>query len=131
MIFMTFISMHSVIICVVFSGAYMRCTRLCPLKPECYTLPTSNYNFDTHGSMEQSRVHCREQWRWRSDTLCGACNTLVIPKVLLSTNSRTIISCEPNWEKDTRQLENKSSTKSFILRIMPKSYGAFKKERTC
>jgi hypothetical protein len=32
---MTFISMHSVIICVVFSGAYMRCTRLCSLKPGC------------------------------------------------------------------------------------------------
>jgi hypothetical protein len=30
---MTFISMHSVIICVVFSGAYMRCTRLCSLNP--------------------------------------------------------------------------------------------------
>jgi hypothetical protein len=29
MIFMTFISMHSVIICVVFSGAYMRCTWFC------------------------------------------------------------------------------------------------------
>jgi hypothetical protein len=35
MIFMTFISMHSVIICVVFSGAYMKCTRLCSLKPGC------------------------------------------------------------------------------------------------
>jgi hypothetical protein len=33
MIFITFISMHSVIICVVFSGAYMRCTRLCALNP--------------------------------------------------------------------------------------------------
>jgi hypothetical protein len=33
MIFMTFISMHSVIICVVFSGAYMRYTRLCSLNP--------------------------------------------------------------------------------------------------
>jgi hypothetical protein len=30
---MTFISIHSVIICVVFFGAYMRCTRLCPLNP--------------------------------------------------------------------------------------------------
>jgi hypothetical protein len=30
---MTFISRHSVIICVVFSGAYMRCTRLCSLNP--------------------------------------------------------------------------------------------------
>jgi hypothetical protein len=29
----TFISIHSVIICVVFFGAYMRCTRLCPLNP--------------------------------------------------------------------------------------------------
>jgi hypothetical protein len=35
-------------------------------------LPTSNYNFDTHRSMEQSRVNCREQLRWRSETLCGA-----------------------------------------------------------
>jgi hypothetical protein len=35
-------------------------------------LPTSNYNFDTHMSMEESRVNCREQWRWRSETLCGA-----------------------------------------------------------
>jgi hypothetical protein len=35
MIFMIFISMHSVIICLVFSGAYMRCTRLCSLKPGC------------------------------------------------------------------------------------------------
>jgi hypothetical protein len=30
---MTFISMHSVIICVVFSGAYMRFTRLCSVNP--------------------------------------------------------------------------------------------------
>jgi hypothetical protein len=30
---MTFISIHSVIICVVFFGAYMRCTRLYPLNP--------------------------------------------------------------------------------------------------
>jgi hypothetical protein len=30
---MTFISIHSVIICVVFFGAYMRCTRLSPLNP--------------------------------------------------------------------------------------------------
>jgi hypothetical protein len=31
--------------------------------------------------------------------------------LLPSTNSRTIISCEPNWAKDTNQLENKRSTK--------------------
>jgi hypothetical protein len=35
-------------------------------------LPTSNYNFDTHRSMEHSRVNYREQWRWRSETLCRA-----------------------------------------------------------
>jgi hypothetical protein len=29
----TFIFIHSVIICVVFFSAYMRCTRLCPLNP--------------------------------------------------------------------------------------------------
>jgi hypothetical protein len=29
----TFISIHSIIICVVFFGAYMRCTWLCPLNP--------------------------------------------------------------------------------------------------
>jgi hypothetical protein len=29
----TFISIHSLIICVVFFDAYMRCTRLCPLNP--------------------------------------------------------------------------------------------------
>jgi hypothetical protein len=40
MIFMTFIYMHSVIICVVFSGAYMRCTRLCSLNPGVTVLYT-------------------------------------------------------------------------------------------
>jgi hypothetical protein len=40
MIFMTFISMHSVIICVVFSGTYMRCTRLCSLNPGVTRTPT-------------------------------------------------------------------------------------------
>jgi hypothetical protein len=32
----TFISIHSIIIYVVFFGACMRCTRLCSLKPGCY-----------------------------------------------------------------------------------------------
>ena len=35
---MTFISIHSVIIYVVFFGACMRCTRLCSLKPGCDTM---------------------------------------------------------------------------------------------
>jgi hypothetical protein len=65
---------------------------------------------------------------WGRDSFKGeGCNTPVILKVPLSTNSRTIISCEPNWAKDTNQLDNKSPTKSFILKIMPKSYGALKK----
>jgi hypothetical protein len=34
----TFISIHSVIVYVVFFGACMRCTQLCPLKPGCDTL---------------------------------------------------------------------------------------------
>jgi hypothetical protein len=40
---MTFISMHSVIICVVFSGAYMRCTRLCSLNPGVTDLPLNSH----------------------------------------------------------------------------------------
>jgi hypothetical protein len=32
-VIVTFISIHSVIICVVFFDAYMRCTRPCPLNP--------------------------------------------------------------------------------------------------
>jgi hypothetical protein len=35
----TFISIHSVIIYVVFFGACMRCTRLCSLKPGCNSNP--------------------------------------------------------------------------------------------
>jgi hypothetical protein len=34
-VIMTFISIHSIIIYVVFFGACIRCTRLCPLKPGC------------------------------------------------------------------------------------------------
>jgi hypothetical protein len=42
----TFISIHSVIIYVVFFGACMRCTRLCPLKPGV-----------TRGEEEHKQVH--------------------------------------------------------------------------
>jgi hypothetical protein len=38
---MTFISIHSVIIYVVFFGACMRCTRLCSLKPGVTMVPAS------------------------------------------------------------------------------------------
>jgi hypothetical protein len=39
----TFISIHSVIICVVFFGAFMRCTRLCPLNPSVTVVWLCNY----------------------------------------------------------------------------------------
>jgi hypothetical protein len=39
----TFISIHYVIICVVFFGAYMRCTRLCPLNPGVTQTPWSQH----------------------------------------------------------------------------------------
>jgi hypothetical protein len=54
----TLISIHSVIICVVFFGAYMRCTRRYPLNPGV--------------TMELSTVSWREQRRWWTKTLCGA-----------------------------------------------------------
>jgi hypothetical protein len=47
----TFISIHSVIIYVVFFGACMRYTRLCPLKPGCDILVPkflSNYALSNH-----------------------------------------------------------------------------------
>jgi hypothetical protein len=43
---MTFISIHSVIIYVVFFGACMRCTRLCSLKPGCDTCTHRTYYYE-------------------------------------------------------------------------------------
>jgi hypothetical protein len=56
-------------------------------------LPTCNYNFDTHRSIEQSRVNCMEQWRWRSETLCGARLYMYwnISVILLSAAARSAI----------------------------------------
>jgi hypothetical protein len=48
---MTFISMHSVIICVVFSGAYMRCTRLCSLNPG-----VTKDQLEYHGSLYLNNI---------------------------------------------------------------------------
>jgi hypothetical protein len=42
----TFISIHSVIICVVFFGAYMRCTRLYPLNPGVTIMKIANEVID-------------------------------------------------------------------------------------
>jgi hypothetical protein len=53
-VIVTFISIHSVIIYVVFFGACMRCTRLCSLKPGCYRSGirgnvTVGWNLDING----------------------------------------------------------------------------------
>jgi hypothetical protein len=49
---MTFISIHSVITYVVFFGACMRCTRLCPLKPGCDRVGAAK----KRGTRERGRV---------------------------------------------------------------------------
>jgi hypothetical protein len=57
---MTFISIHSVIIYVVFFGACMRCTRLCPLKRVLqlvWLLANLILVYNRFVSMEQ-RQHC-------------------------------------------------------------------------
>jgi hypothetical protein len=56
MIFMTFISMHSVIICVVFSGAYMRCTRLCSLNLGVTHYPETESRMPDYGGYKC--CHC-------------------------------------------------------------------------
>ena len=54
MIFMTFISMHYVIICVVFSGAYMICTRLCSLNSG-----VTKDQLEYHGSLYLNNIPLR------------------------------------------------------------------------
>ena len=54
MIFMTLISMHYVIICVVFSGAYMICTRLCSLNPG-----VTKDQLEYHGSLYLNNIPLR------------------------------------------------------------------------
>jgi hypothetical protein len=48
-VIMTFISIHSVTICVVFFGAYMRCTWLCSLNPGVTSAPRALSTPLTHG----------------------------------------------------------------------------------
>ena len=55
-VIVTFISIHSVIICVVFFGACMRCTRLCPLKSgvtEARCLARRAETFVLHGDEKE------------------------------------------------------------------------------
>jgi hypothetical protein len=54
---MAFISMHSIIICVVFSGAYMRCTRLCSLNPGVTT--------ETYGPRRPTDDDEQSRRRWQ------------------------------------------------------------------
>jgi hypothetical protein len=68
MMFMTFISMHSIIICVVFSRAYMRYTRLCPLNPgvtpySSRQLKIHERNYPTHDLELVAVVHALKTWR--------------------------------------------------------------------
>jgi hypothetical protein len=51
----TFISIHSVIICVVFFGAYIRCTRLYPLNPSV----THSCVDDERQLVFLSGMHCK------------------------------------------------------------------------
>jgi hypothetical protein len=56
LIIMTFISIHSVIIYVVFFGACMRCTRLCPLKPGVLQQPTEETKRINLGFADERRT---------------------------------------------------------------------------
>ncbi len=79
---MTFISIHSVIICVVFFGAYMRCTRLYPLnlgvtKVVSEEMLTVGWNLDRNG---QNHYLLTLLWfflylSWFCLTFC--CHTLI------------------------------------------------------
>jgi hypothetical protein len=55
---MTFISIHSVIIYVVFFGACMRCTRLCSLKPG-----VTNHHFANRLPISQGRESKMDLWK--------------------------------------------------------------------
>jgi hypothetical protein len=85
---MTFISIHSVIIYVVFFGACMRCTRLCPLKPGvthvaycAWHKPMGGTWHDASGLRAPSHslwirrapVHSTDRRRAQS-TICGSCS---------------------------------------------------------
>jgi hypothetical protein len=61
-----------------------------------------------------------------TQSLVEGCNTPVIPRVLLRANSKTIIHVNQIEKKTPKKLESKNSTNSFVLRLMPESYHAFK-----
>jgi hypothetical protein len=89
----TFISIHSIIICVVFFAAYMRCTRLCPLNPGVTEVVseemlTVGWNLDRNG---QNPYLLTLLWfflylSWSCLTFC--CSTLIT--IIFSTHTRWI-----------------------------------------
>jgi hypothetical protein len=58
-VIVTFISIHSVIIYVVFFGACMRCTRLCPLKPGVTICDQAQAREQERGERERNKSQTR------------------------------------------------------------------------
>jgi hypothetical protein len=74
----TFVSIHSVIICVVFFGAYMRCTRLYPLNPGLIEVVseemlTVGRNLDRNGQ-NPSLLTCHTRF-WKANRM----RTMYVP----------------------------------------------------
>jgi hypothetical protein len=79
---MTFISIHSVIIYVVFFGACMRCTRLCSLKPGVTTFPFQLYMVRKLIKSAFQRIQPHVIWRFLGEVI-------KILKVAQKSNSHT------------------------------------------
>jgi hypothetical protein len=82
MIFMTFISMHSVIICVVFPSAYMRCTRLRYLNPGVtmeLAARTSNHSSSRHRPSSAALGAPPQPCRPRTPMTRDPCTTMDLP----------------------------------------------------
>jgi hypothetical protein len=91
MIFITFISMHSVIICVVFSGAYIRCTRLCCLNPDVTIIAEGALVFPRvagsssygHGAPDTIRWHTGQSGAPVHSTLKSLLLLILVPNLNL------------------------------------------------
>jgi hypothetical protein len=68
---MTFISIHSVIIYVVFFGACMRCTRLCSLKPGVTFILALLYLYVVQAVFEVQGI-LRQELQFRCNLLEGS-----------------------------------------------------------
>jgi hypothetical protein len=120
---MTFISIHSVIIYVVFFGACMRCTRLYPLKPGVTNLLQSICPLDMpFGTV----IHNIEITRGRGGQLAraaGAVTKLIAKEGKLATlrlPSGEVLFDKSNKKKndsyfDTRRIDTRKRQKSLFL----------------